>query len=229
MTPSNSLTALRPNAPIREDQKEDHKSANDIAENGLDITQAADPEQADPGTSTTPAAPAPSSSPPAKPTKLVQSYIAPPKWQITHYTMLLGIPEAGSLAGVHHYHHLVNQPAHPPRSSLISRALAPLANLSHASSHHFVIQPLPSLPSPSGPGAAPSAPRDTLTVSLPFIAFTDSTPVLRATPSGTLSIDVDVVRNLGVEMAFWISVSLAFLEFLRDRDVSAYSRTVNSL
>ncbi|CAG8746451.1 793_t:CDS:2, partial [Acaulospora colombiana] len=97
--------------------------------------------------------------------------------------------------------------------------LAPLANISHASSHHFVIQPIPS---PSGPGVAPSAPRETQITSLPFIAFTDSTPVLRATPSGTLSVEMDVVRNLGVEMAFWVSVSLAFLEFLRDRDVSIF-------
>ncbi|PVF96415.1 hypothetical protein CPB86DRAFT_874968 [Serendipita vermifera] len=215
MTPSNSLAALRPNASARIDPKDVSKSLENIAENGVDITQAADPEQTDPGTSTTSVAAAPTRSPPVRPTKLVQSYIPPPKWQITHYSLQLGIPETGPLAGVHHHHHLVNQPSHAPKSSLLSRALAPLANLSHASSHHFVIQPIPS---PAGPGGAPNAPRETQTVSLPFIAFTDSTPVLRATPSGTLSVDVDVVRNLGVEMAFWVTVSLAFLEFLRDRD-----------
>jgi hypothetical protein len=54
----------------------------------------------------------------------------------------------------------------------------------------------------------------------PFIAFTDSTPLLRATPSGTLSVDVEHVRRLGVELAFWVTVSLAFWEFLREREVS---------
>lgn len=44
--------------------------------------------------------------------------------------------------------------------------------------------------------------------------------MLSVTPSGTLSVDVDAVKELGVEMSFWITVSLAFLEFLRDRDVS---------
>lgn len=56
--------------------------------------------------------------------------------------------------------------------------------------------------------------------SLPLIVFTDSTPVLSAIPSGTLTVDEQEIRALGVDMAFWIAVSLAYLDYLRDRDVS---------
>lgn len=39
--------------------------------------------------------------------------------------------------------------------------------------------------------------------------------------AGTLSVDEEAIRSLGVEMGFWVAASLAFLEYLQDRDVSA--------
>jgi len=147
--------------------------------------------------------------------------LPPPKWQVTHYSLQLGIPENGQLAGIHHHPHLTHPPSYAPQTSFLSRALAPLANISHASSHHFTIQPL-FLPGVNNAAAAAMGGTGSnatpIPVTVPFVAFTDSTPVLRATPSGTLSIDVEVVRSLGVEMAFWVAVSLAFFDFLRDRD-----------
>jgi hypothetical protein len=34
-------------------------------------------------------------------------------------------------------------------------------------------------------------------------------------------VDEQEIRVLGVEMAFWIAVSLAYLDYLHDRDVSS--------
>lgn len=47
--------------------------------------------------------------------------------------------------------------------------------------------------------------------------------MLSAIPSGTLTVDEQEIRTLGVEMAFWIAISLAYLDYLRDRDVSSPS------
>jgi hypothetical protein len=165
---------------------------------------------------------------PAPPRSVPMPKQPPLKWQVTHYSLQLGVPENGHLAGIHHHHpHLAHAPSHAPQTSFLSRALAPLANISHATSYHFTIQPLfiPGMGNAAaavGRGTSSNAPSATpvpVPLPLPFVAFTDSTPVLRATPSGTLSIDVEVVRSLGVEMAFWVAVSLAFFDFLRDRDV----------
>lgn len=78
----------------------------------------------------------------------------------------------------------------------------------------------PNLQIPLASQASPPQASQANAGNIPIVAFTDSTPILRATPSGTLSIDTEAVRVLGVETAFWVAVSLAFFEFLRDRDVS---------
>lgn len=162
-----------------------------------------------------------------------------PRWQVTHYVLQTGIPEDGVLAGIHHHQHLAHSPSHTPHTSFLSRALAPLVNLSHGSSHHFTIQPLGPSPNPAqqhtppgnmntagaagaagASGAVGAVGAGNSHPSVALVAFTDSTPVLRATPSGTLSVDVGTIRNLGVDLVFWVTVSLAFLDFLRDRDVS---------
>lgn len=206
------------------------------------------------------------------------------RWHVTHYTLRPGQPTTGVLAGTHHHPHLVHPPSHAPQTSFLHRALAPLANLSHAATgstaHHFIVQPSPPPPqttTPHASGASPNpstipANKDKRGTSLdvdrksdrgegvaaaladptnrspdpstspqtnpslstapcaqsiivaedvpkpPLISFTDTTPLLRATPSGTLSIDVETIKHLGVEMAFWVAVSLAYLDFLRERD-----------
>ena len=137
------------------------------------------------------------------PTPVTGSPPPPPEWQITHYILKDGEPEEGQFAHLHHHHHLRTQPSHSPHTSLFHRAIAPITRLSNASSNHFYI-----------------APEVASNPSLPLIIFTDSTPVLSAIPSGTLTVNEQEICALGVEMTFWIAVSLAYLDYLRDRDVS---------
>src|SRR5258706_16329962 len=137
------------------------------------------------------------------PTSFIRSLPPLPEWQITHYILKEGEPEEGQFAHLHHHHHLRSQPSHAPHTSLLHRAIAPITRLSNSSSNHFYIVP----ETASSPSLSP-------------IVFTDSTPVLSAIPSGTLTVDEQEIRVLGVEMAFWIAVSLAYLDYLRDRDVS---------
>ena len=156
-----------------------------------DITTQGDP----------PTASAPSSRSPPKSVTLSPPPL--PEWQITHYILKAGEPEEGQFAHLHHHHHLRSQPSHSPHTSLLHRAIAPITRLSNSSSNHFYL-----------------VPETSLNPSIPLIVFTDSTPVLSAIPSGTLTVDEQEIRGLGVEMTFWIAVSLAYLDYLRDRDVS---------
>lgn len=138
-------------------------------------------------------------------TSIIRTLPPPAEWQITHYILKDGEPEEGQFAHLQHYHHLRSQPSHPPHMSLLHRALAPVTRLANSSSNHFYL-----------------VPESTSNPSLPLIVFTDSTPVLSAVPSGTLTLDEQEIRSLGVEMAFWIAISLAYLDYLRDRDVSSH-------
>lgn len=144
------------------------------------------------------------------PTSTIRSLPLPAEWQITHYILKNGEPEAGQFAHLHHHHHLRSQPSHPPHTSLLHRALAPVTRLANSSSNHFYLVP----------ESASNA---------PLIVFTDSTPVLSAIPSGTLTVDEQEIRSLGVEMAFWVAISLAYLDYLRDRDVSSPPLLVESI
>ena len=149
----------------------------------------------------------PVASPPTRrplPTPTIRPPPPPLEWQITHYMLKDGKPDQGQLSHLHHHPHLRTQPSQPPHTSLLHRALAPITRLSNSSSNHFYI-----------------VPESTSDISPPLIVFTDSTPVLSAIPSGTLTVDEQEIRALGVEMAFWIAISLAYLDYLRDRDVSS--------
>lgn len=54
----------------------------------------------------------------------------------------------------------------------------------------------------------------------PVLIYHDTTPLLGAGKStGTIELDHGVARSLGVDPSFWISVALAYLEFLEERDV----------
>ncbi len=55
----------------------------------------------------------------------------------------------------------------------------------------------------------------------PLITFHDTTPVFSVGSStGVFEVHVDEVGKLGVDLAFWIAITLAYGEFLGDRDVS---------
>ena len=196
------------------------------------------------GTEITSAAQRTPSSPPRQPPRPA------PRWHVTHYTLQTGIPATGVLAGTHHHPHLIHPDQHVHQPSFLQRALAPLSYLAsssgiNTSAYNFTIQPAAAPPVASGSTSSPDPkasttnpnPSETTTVgghvsaaadsssllpSSPFVAFTDNTPILRATPSGTLSVDAEKVRTLGVEMTFWVAVALAFWEFLREREVRLF-------
>ena len=55
----------------------------------------------------------------------------------------------------------------------------------------------------------------------PLITFHDRTPVWNfGSTTGLLEIDLAMERELGVDRAFWITVALAYLEFLTEREVN---------
>lgn len=58
------------------------------------------------------------------------------------------------------------------------------------------------------------------TSSPPLLSFVEQTSTFSVATAGTLTIDKAFEQKMGVETAFWVAVSLAYLEFLSDRDVS---------
>ncbi|KAG8824662.1 hypothetical protein FRC17_009042 [Serendipita sp. 399] len=53
---------------------------------------------------------------------------------------------------------------------------------------------------------------------VPILAFMDSTPVLWVTSPGTFAINMDAIQRPGANLSFQMSVSLAYLDFLWDRE-----------
>ena len=60
--------------------------------------------------------------------------------------------------------------------------------------------------------------------SVPLVTFHDRTPVFtfHAT-TGILEINRDLEAALDIDRSFWVAASLAYMDFLRDREVSAWS------
>jgi hypothetical protein len=55
----------------------------------------------------------------------------------------------------------------------------------------------------------------------PLLIFEDTTPVFSVSSStGAFEVHLDEIGKLGVDLAFWIAVALAYCEFLGDREVS---------
>lgn len=55
---------------------------------------------------------------------------------------------------------------------------------------------------------------------VPFLIFHDTTPVFSAGSStGVFEVDLDAVDQLGVDLGFWITIALAYGEFIGDREV----------
>ncbi|KAI0061294.1 hypothetical protein BV25DRAFT_774325 [Artomyces pyxidatus] len=122
------------------------------------------------------------------------------------------------------------QPAvpHSPEGGLFTRALRALKNNAPAHSNSFTLSPLPPTPptaesTPNPPAAhhhhvhphLPSLP----TPPTPLLIFHDTTPVFTvASTSGVVEIDLEEIGKLGVDLAFWIAMGLAYGEFLADRE-----------
>jgi hypothetical protein len=107
----------------------------------------------------------------------------------------------------------------PPgeQASFITRALSIFKSSPTSQTASFTLTPFNPLPSAGNllPQAIPVTPPT------PLLTFHDRTPLLTAASvTGLLVIDRAEERMLGVETSFWVAVSLAYWEFLEDREVS---------
>jgi hypothetical protein len=131
-------------------------------------------------------------------------------------------------------------PPSSQQSSWWSRAWSLLASNAPSNSLSFSLTPLPplqvvshssppNLDSPSSSSLSPSMSRLSLQTQLQpqpqrlpesILIFTDLTPTLTVYQSkGLLSIDEASVKELGIDTSFWVTVALAYIEFLGDREV----------
>jgi hypothetical protein len=116
--------------------------------------------------------------------------------------------------------------ATPVSEGLFSRALRALRNNAPTHTNSFSLSPLPDGPLPAleenaghhhlhfshFPQAVPGQ--------VPLLIFHDTTPVFSASSStGVYEIHLDEVGKLGVDLGFWITIALAYGEFLGDREV----------
>lgn len=112
----------------------------------------------------------------------------------------------------------------PASEGLVSRALRALRNSAPAHSNSFTLCPLPEGPPPT-PDATQHHHHSHLsrgTFGLaPLLTFEDTTPVFSVGSStGVFEIHLDEIRKLGLDLGFWITVALAYGEFVGDREVS---------
>lgn len=115
-------------------------------------------------------------------------------------------------------------PATPTSDGLFSRALRTIKNNTPASTNSFTLSPLPDGPPPPAGDThrhhhhhhhshLPSG-------LAPLLTFEDTTPVFSVGSStGIFEIHLDDIGKLGLDVAFWIAVALAYGEFLGDREV----------
>lgn len=118
---------------------------------------------------------------------------------------------------------------HPEPASFFVRALSAFRNSKPSHSSSFTLCPLPEPPASAvmseSDSASPHAQRHPTiqpTAPAPLLTFHDRTPIftVRST-TGLLEIDGAMERELGVDRSFWIAVSLAYMEFLGEREVCA--------
>jgi hypothetical protein len=114
-------------------------------------------------------------------------------------------------------------------TGLLSRAFAALRNAQPASTYSFTLTTLPSSATSSTTSSTPVSntvhhehglhlPRRTHTP--PLLAFHDHTGAFHvASTTGVIELDTTMAHALGVNPSFWVTVALAYLEYLEDREV----------
>ncbi|KAF8658424.1 hypothetical protein AX16_001975 [Volvariella volvacea WC 439] len=121
------------------------------------------------------------------------------------------------------------QRVQPASNSFLSRAWAAIRNNRPSNSNSFtlsripeskVIQPPPPYTSTAeSPISAPLPAPTPLPAPPPTLIFHDQTPTFTAYAiTGLLEIDKGEEQFLGVDTAFWVTIALAYLEFLEDRE-----------
>jgi hypothetical protein len=149
-----------------------------------------------PNASTTPPPPNASTTPPPP-----FSPLPPPQYQITKFILRPGAQETGK--------------------SLISRTLAKFRR-----TISFVLCPIPpevATVTSQTPETVQAGQELSPTQLLSFVEDHHSTA---SSVSGTLRINEGLAANLGVEVAFWIAVTLAYWEYLGEREVSCEALVV---
>ena len=114
--------------------------------------------------------------------------------------------------------------AAPASEGLVSRALRALKNSAPAHSNSFTLCPLPDDPPPT-PEVTHHHHHSHLSRGAfglaHLLTFEDTTPVFSVGSStGVFEIHLDQIERLGLDLAFWIAVALAYGEFVGDREVS---------
>ncbi|KAI0790182.1 hypothetical protein BC629DRAFT_1582130 [Irpex lacteus] len=107
--------------------------------------------------------------------------------------------------------------AHIPEQkelSVFARMMSALKNSAPSHSSSFTLSPLPNATStPSSSGPSPSA------TPVPLLTYHDRTPAWKVSSTqGTLEMDTQQERDLGVHPSFYIAVALAYLDFLTERE-----------
>ena len=113
--------------------------------------------------------------------------------------------------------------ATPASEGLFSRALRALRNNAPTHTNSFSLSPLPNGPPPvreENAGHHHMHFSHAVPGPVPFLIFHDTTPVFSAGSStGVFEVDLDAVDQLGVDLGFWITIALAYGEFIGDREV----------
>ncbi|KIJ25374.1 hypothetical protein M422DRAFT_38812 [Sphaerobolus stellatus SS14] len=149
--------------------------------------------------------------PPSPPQTLSSQNLSVPN--VESIRAKLGSISQRKLGTVRHFGLVPRLPGHPASASaasgFFSRALSYITpRLPIRSSYSFILSPLLSVG-----------------ITSPLLTFTDQTPTFSVSVSGLLEVNEGVDRLLGIDTSFWITISLAYLEFLEDRE--SYLAAVN--
>ncbi|EJD43525.1 hypothetical protein AURDEDRAFT_125688 [Auricularia subglabra TFB-10046 SS5] len=121
----------------------------------------------------------------------------------------------------HRVRHAADETPHEHRPSLLSRFLPSMLHEPRSNSYTSAFELDVRPPEPATPTASP-VPERAIAVPPPrpppLMTFLDETPVLSVRTTGTLELNPKLEARLGVERSFWISIALAYLEFLEERD-----------
>ena len=124
----------------------------------------------------------------------------------------------------------------PISGSLLGRAISLFRNSKPSHSVSFTLCPLPFFPELSSGKSGHTdiqSKRQSIVAKIhdldpprppPLIIFHDQTSAWSfGSSTGLLEIDVGIERELGVDRSFWVSVALAYMDYLVDREASMMS------